>query len=82
MDKPIDKLEINEKIIQQTTMCNKNFACLNGSHPCCSVERSCGHQALFIKGSDCDCLYKISFGFSSSICTCPVRKEIHRLYGK
>jgi hypothetical protein len=82
MDMLVTKLEIDEEVIKKTVLCRKNFSCLDGSPPCCSVERYLGDKIFFIKDSNCDCLYKIPFGFSNCLCACPVRREIFRLYNK
>lgn len=73
---------VEEKTVNETLHCEKNFACLkNDKHVCCKVENCINNEVHFI---DCavnfNCSYKMSFGHSY-FCTCPVRKEIHKKYG-
>ena len=76
-------MEIDKKTVAETLRCEKNFDCLNNDeHVYCQVE-SCVNKAVhFVKCPVMTpCNYKMSFG-DSSICTCPVRKEIFNKYGR
>ena len=73
-------LKISQEIIDQTTECDKDFSCLvNNSEPSCKIS-ACIKNAHFIEKLDRLCPYYIEYGHQY-LCTCPVRKEIHRKYG-
>ena len=69
-------IEIDEKTITETTLCECKFKCLqNVSNGCCEVEKwNTSGLIIFIKciGSQF-CTYKRSLGLSSFKCTCPTR---------
>jgi hypothetical protein len=78
------KLEINAAKKNSTTKCEKDFACLNDDgHELCPVDYFYQDKILFIKClSKGYCSYRISFGYASYICSCPMRKEIYRKYSR
>ena len=73
-------IKVDENIIQKTTKCRKNFSCLSGKTPLCSVELCIENKIHFIKcvGNE-SCNYRIPFGHSN-VCICPVRKELYNHY--
>lgn len=74
-------LKIDEEILKKTTRCKKNFSCLSGERSLCNIELCVNEKIHFIKcvsGESCN--YRIPFGYSF-VCTCPVRKELHKRYG-
>jgi len=73
-------IEVDEDIIKQTTKCRKNFSCLSGERPFCTVELCIENEIHFIKcaGNE-SCIYRVSFGYSY-VCICPVRKELYNRY--
>lgn len=75
-------LLISPDAIEQTTRCDKDFACLESSeHPLCKSQYCVDCKVLFIyPPTDSNCAYPVTFG-SGDVCTCPVRKEIYRKYG-
>ncbi len=75
--------EIDEKTLQATTKCPNSFECLgNENHVCLAKVESCvKEEVYFVDCEDIYCRYKMSFGYSS-ICNCPVRKEIFKKYNK
>ena len=75
-------LEIENKIIEETTKCEKEFACLaSHAQKCCKVEHSVAGKVLFVESLDeNECRYKVHFGYSF-MCTCPTRKEIYLKHG-
>lgn len=78
------EFEISEKILKETTKCEKDFPCLSsGGKGLCKVEDSIGGEVCFIESKDNsnwgDCSYQASFGYSY-MCTCPTRKEIYNKY--
>ena len=76
------KYEINDAIIQTATQCENNHACLEGTTPLCSVEHCLMHRIHYIKClQEEPCPYKHMMN-KSTICTCPVRKEIFNRYGE
>ena len=73
-------IKVDDDIIQQTTKCGKNFSCLSGEKPICSVELCIDNKIHFIKCvSNKSCSYRVPFGYSD-VCTCPVRKELYNRY--
>ena len=77
------KIEIDEKVITETSLCKKNFECLkNDKEVICKVEPSVYERILITKCLDNRlCNYKKSFDYSPFQCTCPTRKEILIKYG-
>ena len=77
-------MEIAEKIIQETTKCDKNFECLSNENYVCvtsNIEKVIDRKVHFINCKVTNCNYKMNFG-NSQICFCPVRKEIFNKYHK
>ena len=72
---------INDRIVTETILCEKNFECLKSNMPVyCKVENCVSKKVHFVKCLDnSHCSYKMTFG-SSKICTCPTRKEIFNKY--
>lgn len=75
-------LDIDKDTKDRATECEKNFACLsNKDHTLCAVERYVHDDVIFIKCLDTKhCAYKMPFGFSLWMCTCPIRKEFFKRY--
>jgi len=75
-------MEIDKKIVEVTSQCEKNFVCLNNNkHIYCLVEYCINNKVHFTKCKEKKhCNYKMNFG-GSYICNCPVRKEIFNKYG-
>ena len=73
-------MEIDKELLEKTTDCNKDFACLNNDkHICCKVEHCVNNKVHFVKCLDNYCSYRMSYGYSD-ICNCPIRKEIFNKY--
>lgn len=74
-------LEIDQKILDKTTNCLKNFDCIKSDNPLlCKVEECLNKKVYFVKQKNHKyCPYKMSFGLST-ICNCPTRKEIFNKY--
>ncbi|MDD5616939.1 MAG: hypothetical protein PHH85_12155 [Candidatus Methanoperedens sp.] len=74
-------MKIDDDIIKNTNRCKKNHSCLSGdATDTCKVEMCVGDKVHFIKcNNENTCNYKIPFGYSF-VCTCPVRKEIYKMY--
>ncbi len=75
-------IEIEEDIKKSTTKCEKNFSCLSDkNHKLCNAINTISNK---IECVDCfggkHCNYREPYGFSSYLCTCPIRKEIYRKY--
>jgi len=75
------EIKIDANTLKQTLHCEQNFKCLkNDLTELCKVENCFNGEIHFIQCSDkLVCNYKQIFG-SSSICTCPVRREIYNKY--
>jgi len=74
-------MDISKEIIESTTNCEKDFACLKSDGVvCCKVESCINGKIHFVQNvSKSYCAYKMSFG-NSFICNCPTRKEIFNKY--
>ena len=75
-------IEIDEDIKKSTTKCEKNFTCLSDkNHKLCNVINTVGGKILccYCFGRQ-PCNYRVPHGFTSYLCSCPIRKEIYRKY--
>ena len=77
------KHEIDGAIIKAATKRTRNIACLKSAgHIYCSVNQCLMHRICLIEcRRDKPCAYKSTMD-NFPICTCPVRKEIVKRYGK
>ncbi len=74
------KTKVDDNILRETTKCRKNFSCLNGEKPICTVEFCIENTVHFVKcASNDSCVYRVPFGYSY-VCICPVRKELYNRY--
>ena len=81
-------MEIDNEILQRTTKCGKNFACLNNDkNTLCPLEEFLNNEYLILKClNDADCTYQTSFTYFNYMrqedyaCACPVRIEIYIKY--
>jgi len=75
------EIKIPQDIIQKATKCSKNFRCLSDdNHNLCQTICNMNNDVLFVKcKDDKDCSYFEPHD-KTELCTCPVRKEIYRLY--
>lgn len=78
------KLDIDKEILCKADKCQKEFSCLLDQKGLCKVIGDIDKNVIFIdkktmKGS-LFCKFAIAFGVST-ICACPVRKEIYKKYG-
>ena len=72
---------IDEGIVAQAHMCEKEASCLHGKvETLCPVEKITvleDRETVFVKCKTTEyCNFKISFRMSGHGCFCPVRKEI------
>lgn len=76
------RLQVSDETLKLTTKCMRNFECLTAeTRNICSVERPIKGGGIFIKEKIREtCNYLMPFGFSSSICNCPTRREIYDRY--
>jgi hypothetical protein len=68
-------------VLAAAAQCRRQHACVKGDGRClCKVEYRISDKYLFVKPSlDAPrCPYLIDFGFTSHVCGCPVRNELHR----
>jgi hypothetical protein len=75
------EIQISDDVIEQTTRCEREFACLSGGvGDLCRIEDRISGSAAFVDClDDRQCKYRYQFG-CAWICTCPVRIVIHRRY--
>ena len=75
------RYEVNEKVKHAATKCEKCLSCLEcEAHELCPVQHLVMNKLLFIECQHtAPCAYKEKMS-NITICTCPVRKEIFRLY--
>lgn len=78
---PPDPVPIPKTLLDKAVSCPNNHSCLSAkTRKVCKVIDSSG-ATVFVKGETCQCPYRLSFGVSHKLCTCPVRGELHRRYG-
>jgi hypothetical protein len=80
----IADIEIDEEIRKSARKCEINLACLSErDHKLCPITSTAGKKMLCL---DCTsgrrCNYRVNYGVSAFLCTCPIRKEIYRKYKK
>ena len=76
------KVEIRKEIIDKANKCPNDFCCLSDDGYACKAKYCIDGEALFVdEKSSNSCPYKLG-SRSSSICKCPVRKEVFRLYNR
>jgi len=74
-------LKISEEILQQTTKCKFNFACLiDEKYPLCQVKKQIS-SVTFVTSSGSFCNYSMPYGYGF-VCNCPTRKEVYKKYNK
>ena len=69
---------VSKEILDETTDCEYQFACLEGnSYALCETDFALGHSFAFLKSSleKPSCRYYFDFG-NSGVCRCPVRIEL------
>jgi hypothetical protein len=78
------QFEIAQDILDSAKHCQKEFACLtNGTGSICAINIPVGSEVCFVERSKGKaCRYADDYGYHRTICTCPVRKEIWKRYGK
>ena len=80
--------DIDDDTLAKAHKCGKGHACLDGDEDCLSpvIRRFAGKDSkhAYVQcGRYKSCSYKIAFGTDiNPVCSCPVRMEIHRRYGK
>ena len=73
------KLEIPLEIIQQTTNCKKQFACLTHPETLCKLHQPPAPVLFLEAPARKYCHYKLSFG-NEFYCNCPTRRAIYEKY--
>ncbi len=78
------QFEIAQDILDSAKHCQKEFACLNGgTDDICAIGTPVGSEVCFVeRPKGLTCRYGDYYGYHKAICTCPVRKEIWKRYGK
>jgi len=74
------EIEIDEKTLTETTLCECNFKCLrNGMDFCCKIENCNNALSISLKCNGSKyCQYKKFIGFSTHMCTCPTRLAVFK----
>ena len=74
--------EVPAEIIEQTTECTQEFACLNDETiPLCEVTRLVGKRLACVAcQEETSCAYRVATG-AAPLCTCLVRGELFVRYG-
>ena len=81
--KKVNTYDLPTEILDDTTECVHNFACLSdSSYPLCKVRGSAGASGfVFVDSIQHEfCRYGASFGYSS-FCSCPVRVALYKRHG-
>ena len=76
------KLEVPDSVLEETTKCPHNFACLSsgqcGDLDKCKVEEADGKNMLFLASKEyMSCPYRIHFGYGL-LCRCPTHFAIYQ----
>lgn len=78
------RLDIDKEILCKAYKCQNEFLCLVDQKNLCKVIGGIAKNVIFIDKSTMKgslfCKFAMGFGVST-ICACPVRKEIYRKYG-
>jgi len=77
-------VEVDEKIIKETTKCNWGMECLGNENHVCQIAKivDCVNGKVhFVNCDENNCKYKLGFG-DSKICICPVKIEIFNKHKK
>lgn len=77
------KFEVDREIMARAIECQLDFVCLDDPESClCNIRHNLGDAVLFVDYTQAyKCPYRMKFGGSLSVCTCPVRTAICRKYG-
>ena len=74
------KFEISKDVINQTTKCENNFACLSDDKVICKIQFTVNDKDISIRYSyETDCNY-VSYLGRLITCQCPTRIGIYRKY--
>jgi len=72
--------EVSGETLQRTDKCWRSFACLSSDEEIVCPVRDYISGVLFVaRKAETYCPYDVTFGYSH-ICSCPVRREIHKRY--
>lgn len=78
---PPDPVPIPKSVLDKASACPNGFSCLSSkTRKVGKVTDGLGHS-LFVKCEARQCPYRLSFGVSHKLCTCPVRNELYKNYG-
>ncbi len=78
-NKDCGKKLVSDEVIKQACRCQRNHSCLDASkRECCKVLDCLGNGVIFVDSENEPCPYKVSFGFSHKLCSCPVRSQLYR----
>lgn len=73
---------VSDEVVQQACRCQRKQSCLEPSkRQCCKVVDCLGNGVIFVDSKNAPCAYKVSFGFSHKLCSCPVRSQLYRSHG-
>lgn len=75
-------MNIDKDILDKTTKCTEDFACLKDKNHHClksKIDSSVNNTLIFINCNTNICSYHMNFG-NSVICHCPIRKAIYFKY--
>ena len=74
---------INPKILENTTDCPQDFACLKpGIAEVCEVDYVNGEFVSFLTTNEmAACPYRVEFG-AKQVCSCPTRYQLYKKHQK
>ena len=74
---------VREEVLKQTTQCPNDFGCLSdeGFKICPAKRFEKASNVLYVLSENGNpCLYHFELS-DTIVCGCPVRKDLHKLYG-
>lgn len=78
---PPDPVPVPQAVLDKTPSCPNEYSCLSSkTRKVGKVIDSFG-TSLFVKCEARQCPYRLSFGVSHKLCTCPVRNELYKRHG-
>ncbi|RLF65064.1 MAG: hypothetical protein DRN33_00405 [Thermoplasmata archaeon] len=80
-NKKIERIDIEEELLEKATECHKKFSCLDcEKRSMCEAEYGISKDFIFVKRNGSPyCNYRIFYG-DGTICHCPVRVAIYNRY--
>jgi hypothetical protein len=83
LEADMKKWDIDPGVLRKAGKCDKALECMYGNSKCLhNVEHSIGEAVCYVKCDEKTCPYRVSHGFMGTVCSCPVRVEMYKRYGR